>query len=249
MNHAMSSSIRVGVSSCLLGEKVRYDGGHKHDRFVTDQLGRFVELVPVCPELEAGMGVPREPVRLEEGAGGLRMVEVEGSTDHTKRMLAFSGRRVRQLKSMDLCGYVLKRGSPSCGMERVRVYHATKKAPVRRNGRGLFAHALIEAMPNLPVEEEGRLCDERLRENFIERVFAYRRLRDLFGGRWTVADAIRFHTVHKLQVTAHDPPGYRELGRLVAAVRSTTRAEFRRHYEARFMAALAKPVSEHVESE
>ena len=203
--------IRIGVSSCLLGEAVRYDGGHKRDRFLTDLLGRFVEWVPVCPELESGMGAPRPAMRLVRDGEELRLREIASGRDHTPRMQRYAGRRVRSLREFDLCGYILKQGSPSCGMERVKVYG--ENAMPRRDGRGLYAAALMSAYPHLPVEEEGRLNDAPLRENFIERVFAYRRLRDLFRGRWTHGGVVAFHTAHKLQLLAHDVVTYRRLGR------------------------------------
>src|SRR5262245_41119534 len=169
--------IRIGISRCLLGEGVRFDGGHKHDRFLTDVLGRYVEWVPVCPELEVGMGVPREAVRLEGDVEAPRMVGTRTATDHTIKMRRFVAARVRQLAGLGLHGYVFKKGSPSCGMERVRIYGASGMPT--RGGRGLFAAAFMRAFPLLPVEEEGRLNDPTLRESFIERVFAYRRWQDL----------------------------------------------------------------------
>jgi uncharacterized protein YbgA (DUF1722 family)/uncharacterized protein YbbK (DUF523 family) len=233
-----TGSIRIGVSSCLLGAQVRYDGGHKRDRFLTDVLARYVEFVPVCPELEAGMGVPRPPVRLVRSGGEVRMLETASDRDHTARMRGFARRRVAALRGLDLCGYVLKRDSPSCGMERVKVY--APGAPGRREGRGLFAEALMAAFPHLPVEEEGRLLDPPLRENFVERVFAYRRLRDLFARRFTARELVAFHTAHKLQLMAHSPEAYGALGRLVAGQKRVSRAALRERYEAGFMAALAR---------
>jgi uncharacterized protein YbgA (DUF1722 family)/uncharacterized protein YbbK (DUF523 family) len=230
--------IRIGVSSCLLGAEVRYDGGHKRDRFLTDVLARHVEFVPVCPELEAGMGVPRPAVRLTRASGELRMLEIASGRDHTARMRGFARRRVAELRALDLCGYVLKQGSPSCGMERVRVY--APGATARREGRGLFAEALMAALPDLPVEEEGRLLDPALRENFLERVFAYRRLRDVLARRVAPRERVEFHTAHKLQLMAHSPEAYRELGRLVAGQKQRERAELRRRYAAGFMDALAR---------
>lgn len=230
--------IRVGVSSCLLGEEVRWDGGHKHDRFLTGTFGRFVEWVPVCPEVELGLGIPREPIRLVGDPEAPKLVGVKSGDDHTQRMNTLAARRVRALAKLDLCGYVLKRGSPSCGMERVRVFSA--KGMPSKKGRGLFAGALLHRLPLLPVEEEGRLNDPPLRENFIERIFAYRRLRDAFAGRWSRRRLVEFHTAHKLQLMAHSPAGYRELGRLVAAVKDVPRAEMRRRYEVGFMDALAR---------
>jgi len=232
--------LRIGISTCLLGENVRFDGGHKRDRFLTDVLGPFVEWVPVCPEVEAGLGVPREAVRLVDpgGDGGVRLVGVRSGDDHTAAMKRLARERLRALASLDLCGYVLKRASPSCGMERVRVY--SSGGMPRRDGRGLFASALLERMPLLPVEEEGRLNDPPLRENWIERIFAYRRLRNLLSGRLSRRALVEFHTAHKLQLLAHSPKGYRELGRLVARARELPAAELRAHYERGFMEALSQ---------
>jgi uncharacterized protein YbgA (DUF1722 family)/uncharacterized protein YbbK (DUF523 family) len=229
--------LRLGVSSCLLGSEVRFDGGHKRDRFVTDLLGAFVEWVPVCPEVEVGMGIPRPALRLVGEGDRVRMVEIKTGRDHTRSMERFSARRVRELRGLELCGYILKRDSPSCGMTRVKVFG--QKSMPKRQGKGLYASALIEAYPNLPVEDEGRLNDPKLRENFIGRVFAYRRLLDLFRGRWTNGQVVAFHTAHKLQLMAHSPADYRDLGRLVAALKRIPRAAFRKRYESGFMRALA----------
>jgi uncharacterized protein YbbK (DUF523 family) len=166
--------IRVGISACLLGEAVRYDGAHQKDHYITGVLAQHFSWVSVCPELEVGMGVPREPVRLVGSPEAPRMLGVTSGTDHTGRMNAFARRRVQDLAREKLSGYILKRASPSCGMERVKVY-PDGGAPARA-GAGLFARALMKALPLLPVEEEGRLDDARLRDNFITRVFAYRRL-------------------------------------------------------------------------
>jgi uncharacterized protein YbgA (DUF1722 family)/uncharacterized protein YbbK (DUF523 family) len=209
--------------------------------FLTDRLGPHVEWVPVCPEVEASMGVPRPALRLQQVGSEPRMLEIESGRDHTRAMQRYARRRVFALRRLGLCGYVLKRGSPSCGMERVELYG--DKGRPRKAGRGLYAAALLQALPWLQVEEEGRLSDSRLRENFIERVFACRRLRDLFAGRWTPGRVVEFHTAHELQLMAHSPRAYRELGRLVAGVKDQPRAEFRQRYEAGFMTALAKPAT------
>lgn len=232
--------LRLGVSSCLLGEHVRFDGGHKHDRFLTDVLGRYVEWVPVCPELEVGMGVPREAVRLEGDAAAPRMIGVRSRTEHTTVMRRFAAARVRQLAGLDLEGYVFKKGSPSCGMERVRVY-GPSGMPGRR-GRGLFAAAFIAAFPLVPVEEEGRLNDPVLRENFIERVFAYRRWRALVAAP-TRGAVVAFHTAHKFQLLAHSPKHYTLLGRLVAEQKRQRPAALVAEYGVAFMAALALPAT------
>ncbi len=235
-------TIRIGISSCLLGQKVRYDGGHKRDWFLTDLFGRYVEWVPVCPELELGLGVPREPIHLVAAAEqGVRLVGVKSGTDHTAGMEKYAKRRLNALAALDLCGYVFKKDSPSCGVWRVKVRNAAGMPG--RNGRGLFAAALIERFPNLPVEEEGRLSDARLRENFVERVFAYARLKTLLSARWTVGKLVAFHATHKLLLLAHSPDAYRALGRLVAAAAGRDRQQVREEYASGFMAALEVPAT------
>ena len=226
-----ASPIRLGISACLLGEEVRYDGGHKRDSFLTGVLSRFVEFVPVCPEVEAGFGTPREAMHLRRANGEIRLVTVKTGRDVTAPMERLVRRRVPALEADDLSGYVLKKGSPSCGMERVKVYEQNGTAA--SGGRGLFADALIRRFPLLPVEEEGRLNDAALRENFIERVFAYHRLQRFFRGRWTQASLVQFHTAHKLLLMAHAPEGYRRLGRLVAA--PGRRSDLERDYAEEFM--------------
>jgi uncharacterized protein YbgA (DUF1722 family)/uncharacterized protein YbbK (DUF523 family) len=234
--------IRVGISACLLGQEVRFDGGHKRDRFLTDILGPHVEWVPVCPEVEMGLGTPRETLRLVRAGSGVRMVTTRTSVDHTEGMSTWAKGRLEALAGEDLSGYVLKKDSPSCGMERVKVYDTQGGMPTK-NGRGIFADALLARFPLLPVEEEGRLGDARLRENFIERVFAYRRLKDLFGQRWSVGALVAFHTAHKMALLAHSTTAYQELGRLVARARAVPRAELRREYETGFMRTLAIPAT------
>lgn len=231
--------VRIGISACLLGREVRFDGGHKHDRFLTDTVGRFVEFVPVCPEVEMGMSIPRESVRLVRRGSDVRMIAERSGVDHTEAMHAWSERRLRQIEKLELSGYVLKKNSPSCGMERVRVY-AERSGMPERVGRGLFADALMARFPHLPVEEDGRLHDPPLRENFLERVFAYRRLCSFFAKRWSVGGLVAFHTAHKLQIMAHSPAHYRQLGRLVADAKSATRDELRSQYEDGFMEALER---------
>ena len=242
--------IRIGISSCLLGEEVRFDGGHKRDSFLVDTFGKWVEWVMVCPEVEVGMGTPRETLRLVRDKGELRMVTRKTGVDHTSAMNAWARRRVQALAREDLCGYVLKKDSPSCGMERVKVYDA--HASPARTGVGLFAAVLLARFPLLPVEEEGRLSDPRLRENFVERVFAYRRVRSFFAGhwpstrpghperaeRWTVGGLVRFHTAHKLLLMAHSPAAYQRLGRLVAGAKAADRRALHERYEREFMEAL-----------
>ncbi len=237
----MAPPIRIGISACLLGQEVRFDGGHKRDAFLMDVLGKHVEWAPVCPEVEVGMGTPRETLRLVRDNGTTRMVTTRTGVDYTEPMTAWSRQRVAELARADLDGYVLKKDSPSCGMERVKVFAGS--GPAGRNGRGLFASVLLAALPLLPVEEEGRLTDPSLRENFIERVFAYRRLKDLFAGRWSMGSLVQFHTAHKMTLLARSTIAYRELGRLVADGAKRPRAEVRQEYERLFMKTLALPAT------
>ncbi len=238
---ARPAALRIGISACLLGEEVRFDGGHKKDAFLTGVLAPHVEWLPLCPEVEVGMSTPRETLRLVRAGGGVRMVTTRTAVDWTDRMTAWSDAQVERIAGANLDGYVLKKDSPSCGMERVKVYGAD--GPGVRDGRGLFAETLLRRMPLLPVEEEGRLFDPRLRENFIERVFAYRRLKDLFGSKWSIGDLVRFHTANKMALLAHSTVRYDELGRLVAAAKSISRAELRAEYERIFMETLAVPAT------
>ena len=229
--------VRIGISRCLLGDGVRYDGGHKRDAFLTDVLGQFVEWVPVCPEVEAGLGTPREAMRLVDHDEGPRLITIKHGTDHTDTMTRFSGRRVRELETLDLSGYVFKKDSPSCGIERVRLYN--QHGMPTRNGVGLFARAFMERFPLIPVEEEGRLNDPVLRENFIERMFCYRRWRDLMDGRVTRGAVVVFHTAHKYLLLAHSQAHYQALGRLVAEAKRHAPAKLAHRYGVLFMAALA----------
>jgi uncharacterized protein YbbK (DUF523 family) len=164
----------VGISRCLLGDEVRYDGTHKRDDSLIDALGRHVEWVPVCPEVEVGMGTPREPIQLVASVEGVlsakqrvRLAGVESGQDWTERMHAWAQQRVATLRALNLSGFVLKARSPSCGIEGVRVVHHDRETSA---GRGLFAQALVEAMPDLPVEDEARLSDSRARDEFLARV-------------------------------------------------------------------------------
>jgi uncharacterized protein YbgA (DUF1722 family)/uncharacterized protein YbbK (DUF523 family) len=234
--------LRLGVSACLLGEKVRFDGQHKRSGFLVDVLGQFVEWVPVCPELEVGMGVPREPVRLVGSAASPRLVAERSGADHTEAMLRYAAARVRELEALDLAGYVTKKDSPSCGLERVRV-HTGRGGPPRRDGTGLFARALVERLPLLPVEEEGRLEDPSLRESFIERIFAYARWQAAVAGGLRRGDLVAFHTAHKLALMAHSPAAYRRLGALVGEVAKRPLRATVEDYGLGFMEALRVPAT------
>jgi uncharacterized protein YbgA (DUF1722 family)/uncharacterized protein YbbK (DUF523 family) len=229
---------RIGISACLLGDEVRFDGGHKRDRFLTDVLGPHVEWVRVCPEVEVGLGTPRETLRLvREGTGSIRMVTTRSGVDHTEAMERWARARLDRLAADDLSGYVLKKDSPSCGMERVKVFGAGNMP--EKSGRGIYAAALLARFPTLPVEEEGRLADPHLRENFIERVFAYRRLRTFFAGRWTAGGLVAFHTAHKMSLLSHSTTAYTALGRLVASAGALASDALKSQYEEAFMRTLA----------
>ena len=229
--------IRIGVSSCLLGEQVRYDGGHKRDPFLADVLAPYVEWVPVCPEVELGLGVPRETIQLVRRGHEIHLITSENQRDLTTSMRAWAHRKVAGLSKERLSGFVLKSKSPSCGLKGVPVYHQANRPA--RNGRGLFAQALTEQLRNLPIEEESSLDRPDRRQNFIERAFAYRRLRSLFDRRWRIRDAIDFHSSHKLLLMAHSTQGCRDLSRLVARIKELPRKDFRASYEALFMRTMA----------
>jgi uncharacterized protein YbgA (DUF1722 family)/uncharacterized protein YbbK (DUF523 family) len=210
----MTSPIKIGVSTCLLGEKVRFDGGHKHNRYITQTLGQFFEFVPVCPETECGLGIPREAMRLVGDVANPRLVTNKSSIDHTDQMLSWAATRLDDLAKENLCGFIFKKDSPSSGLHRVKVYN-DKGQPVK-NGRGLFAAAFTVRFPRIPVEDEGRLNDPMLRENFIERVFALKRWRETLEKKKAMGNLVAFHTCEKLLLMAHSPKHYREMGRLVA---------------------------------
>ena len=229
---------RIGVSACLLGRQVRFDGGHKKHDFVHDTLSRFVEFVPVCPELESGMPVPRESLRLITGPLGLKLVGNKSGKDSTESMSTYSAARVAELAAADLDGFVLKKDSPSCGLARVRVYKEGDAGPPGRDGTGLFAAHLRDRLPALPLAEEGWLVDAGLRECFLDRIFTHHRMRTSLLNAPSRGNLIAFHSAHKLLYVAHSPVKYRQLGRLVAGVADRPLTETLREYTALAMAAL-----------
>ncbi len=210
-----SGRLRLGISRCLMGEHVRYDGGHKLDPFLRDTLGRFVDYVPVCPEVECGLPVPREAMRLVGDPAAPRLLGISSTTDFTPQMQAWADARLESLAAEDLCGYIFKSKSPSSGMQRVKVYRP-EGGPPAHNGVGIWARRFMERFPLLPVEDEGRLHDPGLRENFVERIFAMQRLRALLAGEKTPRRLSEFHARHKYQIYAHSEPLLRAMGRLVA---------------------------------
>lgn len=240
--HDEGQPIRLGVSACLLGAEVRFDGGHKRDRYLTDVLGENVEWVPVCPELEVGLGIPRPVIQLRGGEIGERFVLRESHEDLTDRMRDYVDGRVAELAAMGLDGFVLKKDSPSCGMARVRIY-GTKGGMPQRSGVGHFTQGLGRGIPDLPLEEEGRLNDHPLRERFIEAIFSHNRWRVLERRGLTRARLVAFHEAHKMLLMAHDEPLARELGRIVASFGRTPDEEIYPAYRARFVAAFRKPTT------
>ncbi|MFH1071657.1 MAG: DUF523 and DUF1722 domain-containing protein [Candidatus Glassbacteria bacterium] len=211
----MEDKLRIGIATCLLGEKVRYDGGHKYDPFLVETLGRWVEYVPVCPEYECGLGVPREALRLVGDPENPRLMTIRTGIDLTGRMKQWGRKRLKELEAERLCGYIFKSRSPSSGLERIKVY-AEKGVPSNQ-GMGLWARMFTAHFPALPVQDEGRLHDPALRENFIERIFVMKRWREMNAEGRSLGALVDFHTRHKLLVMSHSVEGYRRLGKLVAA--------------------------------
>lgn len=235
------TGIPVGISTCLLGREVRHDGGHKHSRFCTQVLARHFEFRAICPELEAGLGVPRPAIHLREHPDRMRLIETKGTADHTDAMQGFIDQVMPTLA--DLRGYILMAKSPSCGMERIKIHNEEGRV-TRRDGRGLFAEALIANYPLMPVEEEGRLNDDGLRENFIERVFAYDDwMRNVAGDNLTPQALIEFHTRHKFQLLAHCEKIYRQLGPLLGDLKSEPLEAIAERYIQLFMDAMTRKVS------
>ena len=230
------SKIRLGLSSCLLGAKVRFDGGHRWDRFITDTLGQYMEFVPVCPEVECGLGVPREPMRLEGQPAAPRLVTVRTRQDLTQRLLTWARQRVEELAHENLDGFIFKAKSPSCGPARVKVYN--DRGESKATGVGLWARVCMDQCPLLPVADEGRLHDPEIRENFIERIFFHRRWRELLGQKPDLGDLVIFHTRHKLQILAHSPEHYRRMGKLVARARERVWTDLLTDYHTGAMKAL-----------
>jgi uncharacterized protein YbgA (DUF1722 family)/uncharacterized protein YbbK (DUF523 family) len=232
----MLTKIKLGISTCLLGENVRYDGGHKLEHFITETLGKYVEFVPVCPEVECGLGIPREAMRLAASPEGPRLVTIRTQVDYTERMLDWTRRRLLELEREDLCGFIFKSGSPSSGMERVKIYHG--KGEPARTGVGIFAREFMQHFPLLPVEDEGRLHDPGLRENFLERLFTMKRWRETVALGARRGHLLDFHTRHKLLIMAHSPKHYGDLGSFVARLKDMPLAEVYRQYQTRLMEAL-----------
>ncbi|PCE65582.1 DUF523 and DUF1722 domain-containing protein [Salinivibrio sp. YCSC6] len=234
-------SFPVGVSACVIGEKVRFDSGHKRSPFVTKELAPYVNFVPVCPEVAIGLPVPRPTIRLLDkgNVGNIRLVETkDASKDHTERMVAFSERKADELAHKALRGYIVCAKSPTCGMERVKVYRENGYTS-DISGVGLYTQALMDRMPWLPIEEDGRLNDPILRENFVFRLFALDDLYRSVESGVTRKALVAFHSRYKLVLMAHSPERYRELGRFMANIAEYDIDDFFHQYRTQFMQSLA----------
>jgi uncharacterized protein YbgA (DUF1722 family)/uncharacterized protein YbbK (DUF523 family) len=233
----MNAPLRIGISSCLLGNNVRWNGGHQLDRYLANTLGQFVEFVPVCPESECGLGIPRETMHLAGDPKNPRLVTTRSNEDKTDQMQRWAKKRLRELAKEDLIGFIFKTKSPSSGMRGLKVF-ATRDQ-IFYNGVGIFARMFMDRFPRIPVEDDGRLHDPGIRENFVTRIFTLRRWRDVVKGKKTVGKLVKFHTRHKLLILSHSQKHYREMGPLVAAAKSMPPAECFDRYESILLEALA----------
>ncbi|OGW42703.1 MAG: hypothetical protein A2Y66_02910 [Nitrospirae bacterium RBG_13_41_22] len=206
--------IKIGISTCLLGEKVRYDGGHKLDRYITDTLGHYFEWVPVCPEVEYGLPVPRESMHLIGDPASPRLVTVRTGIDHTEGMKKWAENKLRQLEKENLCGFIFRSRSPSSGIGGIKVY--TSSGMPSNRGTGIFGGAFMRYFPLIPVIDDGRLHNPNLRENFIERVLVFKRWKEFLKNSSKIGNLIAFHTNLKLLILSHSPKHYDALGKLVA---------------------------------
>jgi uncharacterized protein YbgA (DUF1722 family)/uncharacterized protein YbbK (DUF523 family) len=220
--------VKIGISSCLLGKKVRYDGGHKLDRYITDTLGRYFDWVPVCPEVEYGLPVPREAMHLTGEPDSPHLLTIHSRVDHTEGMLKWSRKKLKELEKEKLCGFIFKSKSPSSGIREVKIY--TPSGISRRTGAGIFGGAFMHYFPLVPVIDDSRLHNPGLRDNFIERVFVYKRWKELINKDRTIRDLITFHTEHKLLILSHSPKHYRALGQMVANVKKYKPEKFYLEY-------------------
>lgn len=234
--------INIGISTCLLGEKVRYDGSHRHDKYVTKTLGEYFDFVPFCPEVSAGLGTPRATIRLVTSENGPRVYQPKTETDVTDDIVKASASHMDRLKNAEIHGYILKSKSPSCGMERIKVYKESGAAH-SRDGVGAFAKTLMEAYPNLPVEEEGRLSDPRIRENWVNRVFTYHDFKTALYPDPTFGKLVDFHSKNKYRLLSHCEKTYRELGQMVANHEHLAIEDILPTYEAKIMEAMKQHAS------
>jgi uncharacterized protein YbgA (DUF1722 family)/uncharacterized protein YbbK (DUF523 family) len=233
----MHDSFKIGISSCLLGNAVRWNAGHKLDKYLTHTLGQFVTYVPVCPEVEAGFGTPRESMRLVGDPDKPRLITFKSKTDRTTEMTRWAKKRVKELAAENLCGFIFKSDSPSSGMIRVKVY--SDKGMPRKVGVGMFARAFMDHFPLIPVEDDGRLHNPLIRENFIERIFTLKRWRDSVANSRKMGQLVDFHTRNKLLLLSHSQKHYRLMGKLVAEGKNYAPKERNNHYVQLLMQALS----------
>jgi uncharacterized protein YbgA (DUF1722 family)/uncharacterized protein YbbK (DUF523 family) len=233
----MEEKIKIGVSACLLGHEVRYNGGHSRDRLITDTLSQYLEFVPVCPEVEAGYPTPRETFRLIGDPEDPTLITTKEMADHTPVMKGWALKRVIELEKEELCGFIFKKNSPSSGLHRVKLYNE-KGQTTGLKTRGIFARAFTDHFPLLPVEEDGRLHDPKLRENFIESIFVMKRWRESLTPEPDRRAFIDFHTRHKLLIRSHSPKHHNEMGKLVANIKSYSMGDFAQEYQTMLMEAL-----------
>ncbi|HAS87714.1 MAG TPA: DUF1722 domain-containing protein [Desulfovibrio sp.] len=236
MPDSENGKIRIGIARCLLGEKVRYDGGQKLDRYIRDVLGQFVEWVPVCPEVECGMGVPREAIRLVGELENPRLVGRNSGEDWTDRMQEWGRKKLAELEQENLSGYILKHGSPSGAMGRMKVFGDDGR--IYYSGVGIWARMVMDHFPSLPCEDDGRLHDNGIRENFINRIFTFKRWRDVLQDGFLPAKLVDFHTRHKMLIMAHNETLYRKMGKLVATAGSADADSLIEEYSALLFRAL-----------
>ena len=240
MSEFLPGKITVGVSACLLGREVRFDGGHKRSRFITDTLAEHFVFAAFCPEVAIGMGTPRQPIRLTGDASNPEAVGVKTPELVVSQPLRTYGKKVAS-DAHELCGFIFKKDSPSCGMERVKVYN--DKGMAERSGTGLFAREIMKVHPLLPVEEEGRLNDADLRENFITRVYVYARWKALLAGGLSKTGLLEFHAGHKYLLMSHSTVVYKQLGQLLSDLTGSSLADIADSYIARLMQTLSKPAT------
>jgi len=234
----MKEKIKIGMSSCLLGEEVRWDGDHKYDQYVRDVLGSYFDYVSICPEVDVGMGVPRETVALYGTLENPKMITKRSKTDWTKKMNHYTKDRIHELTKENLCGYVFKSKSPSCGIGKVPIYSEFGSSRMR-HGSGMFASSFVKVFPLVPVEDEGRLHDPVIRENFIVRIFCFHRLQLLVRKSFSIGSLVRFHTRHKFLILSHSRKKYDDMGELVANAKKIKTAELKTRYSKLFMEALS----------
>ncbi|MEW6327605.1 MAG: DUF523 and DUF1722 domain-containing protein [Thermodesulfobacteriota bacterium] len=237
----MEKTIKLGISACLLGSKVRFDGGHKRDWFITDTLGQYVEYRPVCPEAESGLGIPREPLRLVGNPDSPHLMAMHTGQDHTKRMARWAHKCVVELAKEDLWGFIFKARSPSCGVRGIKVFN--EKGGCAKNGMGIFARAFMDHFPLCPVQDEDRLHDPAIRENFIERIFVSKRWREMRTQKMSWDNLADFHNRHELLILAHSPKRSGMMKKLVAGAQKNSLKGLYAQYQGFLLEALRLKVT------